>query len=1206
MKKISQLLCFLTILLIPRFASAFVVGPYTADAGTVFLFHLDEPAGSYIATNDTSAITAGTNAYAYSTPSANSFSGPLVNEATNTTLLGAISANGFSYFTGGSFGNCANMDPLGVNAQTNGIGVDFNQSGGFNLNTNSFGNVGDAVITNTPLILGGGTLKTFTVEALVNLPHTNATLTREIVCSDSAGPNRAFQFRVQGNQINFNWIAGTPNVNILAPIPSSGPNAFVSNGWFHVAVTHIEVPVPGGTNTIIYWTALSDSSKVANPIFTNTTAGFNTNATVMVVIGNEGRAVSPSLGSAEGLIGLIDEVRISNTNRAANQLMFRNDVTVTLQPVSQVVSVGGTATFTVAATTDFPMLSYQWRSNGVPLANAGDFSGVTTPTLQIANVQSAYAANYDCLITNSRTPTPDATNSFAATLTIHTALNLLWRGTVNSTWDTTSAQNWLNTATSGPTNFFTGDNAAFDDSGTGNPVLIPGSIQPKSVTVNATHPYTFSGNGKISGTTGLTKTNSGTLTIQTTNDYSGVTYLGGGTVSVSQLANSLSASSIGAASGASSNLVFDGGTLQYTGPTTSSDHGATMNAGGGTIDVSAGGNTLALGGGIIGTGSLTKIGNDTLALGGANSYTGATTVSAGILQLTGSATFGGGNVTNNGALLFSGTIIVTNNISGSGNLTNDATGTVTLSGNNSYSGATIINGPVNGGLVIGSSGALGNTPQVTVVSTTGGALGGTRITLNAGVATPVGIGLSLPTASTTIRSTLFAAGASSWNGPITIVGDGAASPSDQLAFASSGGFLTIGGNIGETSFPGTLQLRGNGTGTGSAVTNVDGFGGLIAGTITLDPNATLQINDGVTWTINSSGNTWGISEIAKGTLQLGANNALPINTTVKLGAAGNGTLDLAGFNQQVGSLALIANAGTITNSSASSDSTLTFAGGFSTYGGFISDGVRKTVLDVASGTLILTNASTYAGDTLITAGTLALSGSGSISNSANINVSGGALVDVSTRSDTTLTVSAGQTLKGGGDVSGGSVVINGTISPGNSSIGTLTVDSGDLTLQPGSVTSIEINKTLNTSDQIIVNGNITYGGTLAVANLAGPLVAGDSFTLFSGTSLPGNFANVTGSAGTGLAFSFTNGVLTVVASSVATNPTNITFSVSGSTLTLAWPADHLGWILQSQTNALSAGLSGNWFDLPGSGSSTQAVFTISPSNPSVFYRLRSP
>ena len=37
------------------------------------------------------------------------------------------------------------------------------------------------------------------------------------------------------------------------------------------------------------------------------------------------------------------------------------------------------------------------------------------------------------------------------------------------------------------------------------------------------------------------------------------------------------------------------------------------------------------------------------------------------------------------------------------------------------------------------------------------------------------------------------------------------------------------------------------------------------------------------------------------------------------------------------------------------------------------------------------------------------------------------------------------------------------------------------------------------------------------------------------------------------------------------NPTNITSSVSSNTLTIAWPADHIGWILQAKTNSLSAG-----------------------------------
>jgi hypothetical protein len=75
---------------------------------------------------------------------------------------------------------------------------------------------------------------------------------------------------------------------------------------------------------------------------------------------------------------------------------------------------------------------------------------------------------------------------------------------------------------------------------------------------------------------------------------------------------------------------------------------------------------------------------------------------------------------------------------------------------------------------------------------------------------------------------------------------------------------------------------------------------------------------------------------------------------------------------------------------------------------------------------------------------------------------------------------------------------------------------------------------------------------------------------------------------------------------VATNPTNITFVISGNTLTLTWPADHLGWILQSQTNGSSVGLATNWVNIAGSGSSTQAVVNINPANPAVFFRLRSP
>ena len=54
------------------------------------------------------------------------------------------------------------------------------------------------------------------------------------------------------------------------------------------------------------------------------------------------------------------------------------------------------------------------------------------------------------------------------------------------------------------------------------------------------------------------------------------------------------------------------------------------------------------------------------------------------------------------------------------------------------------------------------------------------------------------------------------------------------------------------------------------------------------------------------------------------------------------------------------------------------------------------------------------------------------------------------------------------------------------------------------------------------------------------------------------------------------------------------------------PGSHSGWLLQSQTNGLSTGISTIWYDVAGSSASTPVVAGIDPANPAVFYRLRHP
>ena len=75
---------------------------------------------------------------------------------------------------------------------------------------------------------------------------------------------------------------------------------------------------------------------------------------------------------------------------------------------------------------------------------------------------------------------------------------------------------------------------------------------------------------------------------------------------------------------------------------------------------------------------------------------------------------------------------------------------------------------------------------------------------------------------------------------------------------------------------------------------------------------------------------------------------------------------------------------------------------------------------------------------------------------------------------------------------------------------------------------------------------------------------------------------------------------------VATNPTNIMTTVSGNVLTLSWPADHIGWRLQVQTNSLSTGLGSGWTDVAGSTSVDSVSVTVNPANGTVFYRMVYP
>ena len=79
-----------------------------------------------------------------------------------------------------------------------------------------------------------------------------------------------------------------------------------------------------------------------------------------------------------------------------------------------------------------------------------------------------------------------------------------------------------------------------------------------------------------------------------------------------------------------------------------------------------------------------------------------------------------------------------------------------------------------------------------------------------------------------------------------------------------------------------------------------------------------------------------------------------------------------------------------------------------------------------------------------------------------------------------------------------------------------------------------------------------------------------------------------------------------VVPSVSLAPTSIAMVATGSTITLSWPSDHLGWHLQVQTNAPGTGLGTNWVTLPGSDQVTSTNITMDSANGAVFFRLIYP
>lgn len=413
-----------------------------------------------------------------------------------------------------------------------------------------------------------------------------------------------------------------------------------------------------------------------------------------------------------------------------------------------------------------------------------------------------------------------------------------------------------------------------------------------------------------------------------------------------------------------SNLFFNGGgTLTMSAVNTYT--GRTLTAGGGYIVLNQDRNLgaapvapmvdsliLASNGRIRATTSFTLDANRGIGIGNSNGG-----VATGQIDVTTGVTFTVAGTIANRTLNQDGSVATAANV---GSLTKTGTGVLELSGNNTYSGLTLVS---NGILRIKSNTALGSTIGGTEVSSAGHVeladgvvVTGETITIN------TGFGSSGPGSPTVNRGGLQAAvnATAEWAGNVIMGVDLA-----RLG-VQEGGTLKISGNITDGSNIFSLRLSGEMTGTG----------GLI---------------------LSGTGNAWdGQTEIVRGKIFLGAHNTLPTTTVLDIHFTDSNNseyagLDMNGFNQTISSLRNEGNTNganaELTNSSRILSTMTVNETGAITYNGVINGNLA--LVKNGAGTMILTQTNRLTGGITVNDGLLRIGAALSLAE-GDVAVNGGA------------------------------------------------------------------------------------------------------------------------------------------------------------------------------------------------------------------------
>ena len=651
--------------------------------------------------------------------------------------------------------------------------------------------------------------------------------------------------------------------------------------------------------------------------------------------------------------------------------------------------------------------------------------------------------------------------------------------------------------------------------------------------VDSTYAGSIDGSGRVRFAMPSAKV----LNLSGSNAWSGGTAIDGGTLLVSN----------SSALGTAGTISFGGGTLQFSSDNTVDYSSRFGGSGGQTIKLDTNGLDVTLASGIAGAGStLEKLGVGTLILTGNNTFTGLSTVSAGTLQIGNGAGTGSvaGNIQNDATLAFdrSGTLTYGGVISGAGSLVNQGSGTVSLTGANTFTGDTLLQA---GTLSLGSSAALGTGGAI---SFTGGALQFTLSNtsdLSARFSTADNQAYKLDTNGQTVA---LASNLASSGGSLQKLGTGILTLSGDNTFAGgttlTAGTLALGsaGALGPTDLTdpaagpisfagGTLQYTAN-----NAIDYSARFSTADGQTYSIDTNS-----QSVAFASNLTSSGASLAKLGAGTLALTGSNDVSAGLslqggTLELGSAGaigsSGPIEFRGGRLQFTS----ANTNDVSNrfSAATGQSFSVDTNGQRVAFDTAIAGAGNTFTKLGSGTLTLSADNTSSGVTTVSAGTLRIGAGGPtgsvagdiVTNAALVFDRSGTLTTAGTISGTgtleklgsgTLTLTGNNSYSGGTQINAGTLTVGSTNALGSS--GAIAFGGGTLQYSSGNNVdySSRISSAAGQAIRIDTNGrSVAFASALAGAGStleklgAGTLTLSAASTYNGGTSIGGGTLEVTG------------------------------------------------------------------------------------------------